>query len=590
MLKGREWKNAIDFLRKHANIVGMVEAEQAPTKMNGTIEDPNLHATPIQFEVGQGSDSMQLRFRQLITSLSAMRVIQDLDTNVQVATFRSCKFEVKFSEKALLALKSYLSKHSHVLIVQILQIWFHIDTVDDKMSDGEDDPSDDSLNGLNGFLHSNLVDIHDETDISKFANLLASPKPATIRQEVVKQERPIFKNEPEEVSSHLIDGSVHQVRTKSLSTVLERINTHHNPTQVFCVQNSSDQLCSTDLDPNFCHIVCGLEDSSIVLWSTDRSIQAGRKPFSRYSAKVCDWSLAQIAEKNGDGVSSDEDVQSTTKRRKRITAERFMSKRCQQNTFGDDGELVLRGHKAAVTDVLFSTFNPLLMSTSRDLTMRAWRANDYTCAAVYRGHNYPLWCVAESSTGLYFATGSRDSTARLWSAEREFPLQMYVGHNQDVTTIAFHPNGNYLATGAIDQSVRLWDVTSGKLLRVFTECKLPVYKIAFSPNGKYLAAAGAESRVRVFDLAGGAQLCELKDHAGPVSDVLWKSDSIGLATATYNGVVRIYDVSSLEAPENVEPSTSHHSHATLQNQFATNCKRILKLRLNGDYLSCIGNE
>lgn len=93
----------------------------------------------------------------------------------------------------------------------------------------------------------------------------------------------------------------------------------------------------------------------------------------------------------------------------------------------------MRGHSSSVTDLLFSKFNPLLITTSRDLTMRAWRANNYSCGAVYRGHNYPIWCVAESSTDLYLATGSRDSTGRLWSTDREFPLQIFAGHTQDVT-------------------------------------------------------------------------------------------------------------------------------------------------------------
>lgn len=591
MLKGREWKNAIDFLKKHASIVGVIEPPidpPVPTKMNGTIDDPLVQPNPIVFESNDEADTMQRRFQQLITRLSTMRTISDLDHDVQVATFRSCKQEVKLSERTLSALQNYISHHSHVLILQILQIWFHIETVDDKVSDTEEEPSDDSMNGLNGYL----VDMHDETDINKFTNLLASPKPTISPLTTTsKPDRPVFKMEADDEA-----GAV-ELRTKALSAVMERVGVHHHPAQVFCVQNSKDQLCCADTDPNLCHIACGMEDSTIVLWSTNRSIQPGRKPYSRSTAKVCSWALSHFDNYSNetdddDGVSSDEE---TVKQRnlKAATKEHFISKRCHQNTYGDDGELILRGHSDAVTDVLFSQFNPLLMTVSRDLTMRAWRASNYSCAAVYRGHNYPLWCVAESSTGIYFATGSRDATARLWSTDREHPLQMYVGHNQDVTTIAFHPNGNYLATGAIDQSVRLWDVTSGKLLRVFTECRLPVYKVAFSPNGRYLAAAGAENRVRLFDLAGGAQLCELKDHAGPVSDVLWKADSLGVVTTTYNGVVRVYDVSSIETPETsvTDGASSHYPHAVLQNQFATNCKRILKVKLNGnDGLSCVGND
>lgn len=102
-----------------------------------------------------------------------------------------------------------------------------------------------------------------------------------------------------------------------------------------------------------------------------------------------------------------------------------------------NGGLELRGHSSAVTDVLFSHHNPLLFSVSHDLTMRAWKASDYTCAAVYRGHNFPIWCVSESSNGMYLATGSKDTTARLWSTEREFPVVVYIGHTQDIDVSFF---------------------------------------------------------------------------------------------------------------------------------------------------------
>lgn len=104
----------------------------------------------------------------------------------------------------------------------------------------------------------------------------------------------------------------------------------------------------------------------------------------------------------------------------------------------DSGEHILRGHSAGVTAVHFSRHQPrLLYSVSKDRQMRAWLANRYDCAAVYRGHSYAVWCMAESSVGTFLATGSKDLTARLWSSEREFPLQTYVGHTQDVDVSVF---------------------------------------------------------------------------------------------------------------------------------------------------------
>lgn len=48
------------------------------------------------------------------------------------------------------------------------------------------------------------------------------------------------------------------------------------------------------------------------------------------------------------------------------------------------GGISLRGHCKGVTDVLFSKHNPLLVSVSKDKTMRVWKATNYLCGAVYR--------------------------------------------------------------------------------------------------------------------------------------------------------------------------------------------------------------
>lgn len=54
------------------------------------------------------------------------------------------------------------------------------------------------------------------------------------------------------------------------------------------------------------------------------------------------------------------------------------------NSSNDANGLPLRGHSKGVTDILFSRCNPLLYSVSKDTTLRAWKAKDFSCAAVYK--------------------------------------------------------------------------------------------------------------------------------------------------------------------------------------------------------------
>lgn len=133
--------------------------------------------------------------------------------------------------------------------------------------------------------------------------------------------------------------------------------------------------------------------------------------------------------------------------------------------------MILRGHTDVVHDLRFIPESDILLSVSSDKDMRAWRLNDYTCAAIYRytmcthfipvssandlatplcgtvkssrfyginkiiycsGHSYPIWCMDLSVFNLYVATGSHDRTAKLWSLDRIFPLRIFAGHFLDV--------------------------------------------------------------------------------------------------------------------------------------------------------------
>ncbi|XP_050068483.1 uncharacterized protein LOC126556948 [Anopheles maculipalpis] len=693
MLKGRDWRPAIEFLRKHAPLVGKVEPTPPghlnQQKINGTIDSLPLgadmsstvaHSSAIVFTPGRTSDSARIEtYRRLIHKLSQIGRFQDCESEPLFVQFRSCQTQLRFRSATIAAMRQYLAKHGHSLILQTLRTWFYFDTTDDKnledfqpdSSIGEQfDPigrsqptvrsnSNGQLNGssmamevdegmedvarqpvppeydftehtereneryllLNGFnarylrhkmldaengtssndrLGSVLLGDGEDEEEDEYGNCIKNPQAS--HSGISEQHQPA--NEPL-TGSIGMDGMFSrmdsQERLRRLKESAEKLSIYQRPLCVYSLENVGQQLTSMAIDPGCCHVASGFEDSTIMLWSTNRSTQMGRKPFASFRDRQCCWNVttcdsrfSESDDSDGDeygedvvrgddsecrigssedrhrdgtsllddGIDSMFDLRGSAniermnrllpphKRRltKRERWKQFLENRSLENTFSETGGLSLRGHGNAVTDLLFSEYSPLLVSVSRDCTMRAWMGSDYTCRAIYRGHNHPIWCVAESPTGLYFATGSRDTTARLWSTDRRFPLQMYVGHTQDVDTIAFHPNGNYLATGSTDLSVRLWCVTTGKLLRIFTDCRQPVQRICFSPDGKYLAAGGEENRVRIFDLTAGSQLTELKDHTAAITCITWSKDSSHFVSSCADGTIRIWDAKRMLLP------------------------------------------
>lgn len=184
MLKGKEWKVAIDFLRKYAVILGPVNHQQRP---NGSTDDnaTTFNSSPIVFATSSSisnnnnnnsspphnSQAFSLfsqhlphqqpeknatqmlqhlhhdrmnKFRELVNILSRMQSIQDIDLDKLASSFRSCKCEIQLSEKTSNVLKYFLTNHGHVLILQIITVWFHVQE-DPSLQDQlgiEDDDSD----------------------------------------------------------------------------------------------------------------------------------------------------------------------------------------------------------------------------------------------------------------------------------------------------------------------------------------------------------------------------------------------------------------------------------------------------------------
>uniref|UniRef100_A0A182IXU6 Uncharacterized protein n=1 Tax=Anopheles atroparvus TaxID=41427 RepID=A0A182IXU6_ANOAO len=731
MLKGREWRPAIDFLRKHAPLVGKVEPPTAAAqpgsspllllsqqKINGTIDGsqlsqgdlglmspaahPAVQSSMITFGPGKSSTEVSRRaepYKQLIQKLSQIMRIQECECEPLVVQFRSCRSQLRLKMGSIAAMRQYLAKHGHSLILQTLRTWFYFDTADDKnFVDFNPDPTvtpdgeppsgangrpavpvaatNGQLNGSStpmevddsggGDTHSTVRSAHeyDFTEHSQRENerylLLNGFTSHYVRHKMTEAENGLpaddrlgsafsgEKDTDEDEDSMIgtrycpvdpppqhtledsgMDGIFPRIsseeRLRRLKESSTKLSLYQRPLCVYSMDNVGHQLTSVAIDPGCCHVASGFEDSTIMLWSTSRSTQLGHKPYASVRDRQCSWNVTSCDSRFSESEDSDDEGSSggaeaqqnrrangsgyrdgtsllddgfdsmfdlktpadierinkllpPYKRRqtKRDRWKQFLEGRCVDNTFTATGGVALRGHRNAVTDLLFSEHSPLLMSVSRDFTMRAWTGSDYTCRAIYRGHNHPIWCVTESSTGLYLATGSRDTTARLWSTDRRFPLQMYVGHTQDVDTVAFHPNGNYLATGSTDLSVRLWCVTSGKLFRIFTDCRQPVHRICFSPDGKYLAAGGEENRVRIFDLAAGSQLTELKDHTAAVTCITWSPDSRHFVSSCADGTIRMWDAkrmlltpsssssssSSIPAAQASGPSSSSASSAT----------------------------
>jgi len=62
-------------------------------------------------------------------------------------------------------------------------------------------------------------------------------------------------------------------------------------------------------------------------------------------------------------------------------------------------------------------------------------------------------------------TASRDKTIKLWDALRGICLWTFKGHDDWVQSLAFHPSGKYLLSAGDDSTMRVWELATGRCAR-----------------------------------------------------------------------------------------------------------------------------
>lgn len=163
----------------------------------------------------------------------------------------------------------------------------------------------------------------------------------------------------------------------------------------------------------------------------------------------------------------------------------------------------------------------LLVSASRDKTLRIWDVSTGYCVKTLRGHTDWVRDVAPSFDGRWLLSAGNDQTARLWDATSGDVKATFDGHEHVIECCTFAPaaayghlatlaglkkppsassSGEFLATGSRDKSIKVWD-SRGTLIRTLLGHDNWVRSLLFHPGGKYLLSVSDDKTIRCWDLS-----------------------------------------------------------------------------------------
>lgn len=195
----------------------------------------------------------------------------------------------------------------------------------------------------------------------------------------------------------------------------------------------------------------------------------------------------------------------------------------------------LAGHDHSVSAVRFissgSTDSPssgnLLVSASRDKTLKIWDLTTGYCVRTLHGHLGWVRDVFPSPDGRFLLSTGDDMTAKLWDisgTETESKLTMF-GHEHFNECCALAPPASYqhlatiaglkkappatstaefMATGSRDKTIKLWDARGACIMTLAGHDNW-VRAVVFHPGGKYLLSVSDDKSLRCWDLSQGGK-------------------------------------------------------------------------------------
>ncbi|ORY58541.1 WD domain-containing protein [Pseudomassariella vexata] len=227
----------------------------------------------------------------------------------------------------------------------------------------------------------------------------------------------------------------------------------------------------------------------------------------------------------------------------------------------------LPGHDHSVSAVRFipsgaagaPSSSNLLVSASRDKTLRIWDVSTGYCVKTLRGHADWVRDVCPSVDGRYLLSTGNDQTARLWDVSLSNPESKLtlVGHEHVVECCTLAPGSAYkhlaplaglkkpplasssaefMATGSRDKSIRLWDAR-GNCIKTLVGHDNWVRALLFHPGGKYLLSVSDDKTLRCWDLSQeGKCVKTLSDvHGHFISCLRWAPGIVREPVANGNG-------------------------------------------------------
>lgn len=117
-----------------------------------------------------------------------------------------------------------------------------------------------------------------------------------------------------------------------------------------------------------------------------------------------------------------------------------------------------KGHEGWIESACFNPNSDLIVTASRDKTVRIWDVHSRSCLHVMEGHSHWVRSASFSPNGAYIVSASQDKTIRIWDVYTGLCLHILRGHTDWINYASFSQDGKYIVSASDDKSIKIWGV------------------------------------------------------------------------------------------------------------------------------------